>query len=260
MEFEDIIYEKREHIAKVMLNRPKTLNSMRPKTWGELIAAFEDAGADKKVGVVVLTGTGRSFCAGGDIHEFADIAGDKGIDLAEQVIKWNYVARTLPKPIIAAVNGLCYGYGNELLIVCDMAIASEDAIFCQPEMIVGSSPTSMVDEMLPLLIGYKRAMEFVVCRREWNAEEAARIGMINKVVPKDKLEEEVNAWCQRILEGSPQAIKFTKTIMNAHVDMLWPVLTLGMRAWTRLHPTEEWREGFHAFLEKRKPDYEQFRK
>ena len=261
MDFKDIIYEKKEGVAWITINRPKKLNAASLNVFRELFAANDDAAKDPDIGVVVSTGSGdKAFCVGGDIDEFVDAEGDFGIQVAEAGTRLSTVMRNSAKPIIAAVNGYCYGWGNEYLIFHDIAIASENAVFRQPEMIVGSSPVHGLNQLLPLLIGDKRAKEFILFRKLLTAKEAEGIGYVNKVVPQDKLYEEVKEYCRLILESSPQAIKLTKAMMNAHSDLLTPVLNLGIKAWTLMHGTEQWKEGFSAFLEKRKPDYSRFKK
>lgn len=261
MEFEDIIYEKRDGIARIILNRPEILNAVRLQTFKELLTAYTDAGEDTSVGVIITTGAGdKAFSVGGDVNEFQDISGDIGMKIGTAASKLALEMKNTPKPIIAAVNGLCFGWGNEYLIFCDMAIASEDAVISQPELIVGSSPMLGVTEMLPLLIGQKRAREFIFMAKRLKAKEAEQIGLINKVVPKDKLEVEVEKWCRIVLKMSPQAVRLAKTSMNASDDMLYPFIMHAVRMWRMMHGTEEWKEGMKAFLEKREPDFTKFRK
>jgi enoyl-CoA hydratase/carnithine racemase len=261
-QYEDIVYEKEagRNVARITLNRPDRLNAFRRHTFLELIEAYEDAASDPVMGVIVTTGAGRAFSTGGDLKEFASIPEGKSAPHQEAGIRLTCLMRSIPKPIIAAVNGPCYGFGNEYLLACDLAIASEDAVICQPELRVGSSPVNWVTQLFPILIGDKRAKEFVFLRRELSAKEAQSLGIVNKVVPKDKLEDEVNEWIKIILEGSPQAIKFAKTTMNAYSNLLYPVVELSIRAWGLMHKTEEFREGMKAAVEKRKPDYSRFRK
>jgi enoyl-CoA hydratase/carnithine racemase len=260
MDFENILYEKKDSVLWITLNRPEKLNAVTVNTFKELMVAHEEAARDPDIKVIVSTGAGdKAFCVGGDIDEFVNAEGDYGISVCEYGMRLTNAMRLSPKPIIAAVNGYCYGWGNEYLIFHDIAVATKNATFRQPEMAVGSSPVHGLDQLLPFLVGDKRAKEFILFRKLLTAEEAERIGYINRVVPRDKLIETVNEYCQLILESSPQAIKFTKTVMNAHSDLMYPVQTLAFRAWTLLHGTEQWKEGFGAYLEKRKPDFNKFK-
>lgn len=260
MDFENILYEKRDGVLWITLNRPKKLNAVTVNTFKELWKAYEEAAQDPEIKVIVSTGAGeKAFCVGGDVDEFINAAGDYGSMVCEYGLRLTNAMRMSQKPIIAAVNGYCYGWGNEYLILHDIALAVEDASFRQPEMGLGSSPAHGLNQLLPLLIGDKRAKEFVLFRKLLTAQEAERIGYINRVVPRDKLHETVNEYCQLILESSPQAIKLTKTMMNAHSDLMYPIQTLGFRAWTLLHGTDQWKEGFSAYLEKRKPDFSKFK-
>jgi enoyl-CoA hydratase/carnithine racemase len=260
MDFENILYEKKDAVLWITLNRPKKFNAVTMNTFKELMVAHEEAAADPDIKVIVSTGAGdKAFCVGGDLDEFVNAAGEYGTRVCEYGLRLTNAMRLSPKPIIAAVNGYCYGWGNEYLIFHDIAVATEDATFRQPEMGVGSSPVHGLNQLLPLLVGDKRAKEFILFRKLLTAQEAEQIGYINRVVPKDKLIDTVNEYCQLILESSPQAIKLTKTMMNAHSDLMYPVQTLGFRAWTLLHDTEEWKEGFNAVVEKRKPDFSRFK-
>lgn len=260
MNFENILYEKRDGVLWITLNRPEKYNAVTVDTFKELLIAHEEAARDPDIKVVVSTGTGdKAFCTGGDLDEFVSAEGDYGIDVCEYGMRLTNAMRLSPKPIIAAINGYCYGWGNEYLIFHDIAVAADNATFRQPEMVVGSSPVHGLNQLLPLLIGDKRAKEFILFRKILTAQEAERIGYINKVVPKNQLNEAVEDYCRMILESSPQAIKLTKTMMNAHSDLMYPIQTLGFRAWTLLHGTEQWKEGFRAVVEKRKPDFSKFK-
>jgi len=260
-EYDDIIYEKRIELytARIVLNRPQILNAFRRHTLLELIDAYEDIASDDRIGVIITTGAGKAFSSGGDVKEFATIPEGKSVAHPESGFRLTSLMRSIPKPIIAAVNGVCYGFGNEYVMACDLAVASEDAIFCQPELRVGSTPINWVAQLYPMLIGEKRAKEFIFLRRELSAKEAESIGIINKVVPKEKLEETVNEWSRTILEGSPQAIKFAKTTMNAYSNLLYPIVELSIRAWSLTHQTEEFRAGMKAAVEGKRADYRKFR-
>jgi enoyl-CoA hydratase/carnithine racemase len=261
MDYKEILYEKKNGVVWITLNRPKKLNSVTVNMFKELQMAHEEAAQDPEVCAVVSTGAGeKAFCVGGDIDEFINAAGDYGTKVCEYGIRLTNAMRLSPKPIIAAINGYCFGWGNEYLIFHDIAVACEEATFRQPEMALGSSPVHGLNQLLPLLVGDKRAKEFILFRKLLTAQEAERIGYINRVVPRAKLQDTVEEYCQLIRESSPQTIKLTKTMMNAHSDLMYPIQTLGFRAWTLLHGTAEWKEGFGAFLEKRKPNWGKFKR
>lgn len=258
---DDVVYEKNGNVARITINRPEKLNAVRQQTIRELLNAFEAAEADDSVAVVVLTGKGeRSFTAGGDITEFGESNPYNAFkELVPTLLKLAHVMRNMGKPIIGAVNGYAMGFGFEILLFCDLAIASENASFAITEMRVGSGGSYGATQWLARLVGEKRAREIIFMARRVEAEEAERIGLVNKVVPADKLYEEVDMWCQRLLEMSPQSLRIAKTSMNSGTDMLYSSFVHGMSIWAFLNGSEEWNEGMHAFLEKRDPDWDRFR-
>lgn len=256
MEFEDIIYAKKEGVAKITINRPKVLNALRSKTYREMTEALEDADFDPEVGVIVITGAGdRSFSTGGDARETGKEGGyirEKGGD-HESV---HQLIREIPKPVIAAVNGYAVGAGNVLQMLCDLTIASETARFSEPGPIVGSLNGC---PHIALLVGEKKAKEISFLGRMYTAHEALEMGLINNVVPSDKLEEEIDAWCKEILRRSPTALAWIKTEYNATSAQLWGINSLTGRFISQYWKTEESREGRQAYLEKRPPDFSRFR-
>lgn len=261
MQFEDILYQKKEGIATITINRPKVYNAFRSQTIAELIAAFEDAEDDQSVGVIVLTGAGdRAFCSGGDVAEMGDLSSQSGLRFTKQVMKLILAIRGTGKPVIARVNGYCLGGGNELNLACDLTIASENSRFGQVGPTVGSAPIMEGTQMLPRVVGEKKAREIVFLCQQYTAHEAAEMGWINKVVPQDKLDEEVDRWCKRILELSPQSLRIAKTSLNFESDMLFPSLVHGRQMLCQIYGGEEIKEGMNAFLKKRRPDFGKFRK
>ena len=261
MEFETIIYEKKDNIAKITMNRPKVYNAVNLRMMKDLVAAFEDVELDRSVGVLVITGAGdKAFNTGGDINEFRDSDVNNARVVVSQCLKIAALMRDMGKPIIAAVNGWCTGWGLELCVFCDLVIAEEHAIFSQTELMVGSSPMFGATEIFPRLIGERKAREAIFLAKRFSAKEAEEIGLINKVVPDGKLMEAVDEWCQRILDMSPQSVRFAKNSMNSESGLLQSVLIHCLNQWTLFHESPEWKEGMSAFLEKRKPDFRQFRK
>jgi dihydroxynaphthoic acid synthetase len=261
MEFEDILYEKKDNVARITFNRPNLYNAVRPQTIEELLKACEDADMDPTIGVLVITGAGgKAFSAGGDINEFGDSNPRKAWLIARTCMLLTETIRGMGKVVIAAIDGYAMGFGCELVCFCDLAIATEGSSLAITELKVGSGGTYGGTQMFPRLMGEKKAREAIFLAKRFDAYEAEKVGLINKVVPKDKLEEEVDAWCDRILEMSPQSVRVAKTSLNFESDLLQPSYRHGLLAWTLLHDSEEWNEGMKAFLEKRKPDFGKFRK
>jgi len=261
MQFEDILYAKSEGIARITINRPKVLNSFRSKTLDELAAAFEDASLDGTVGVVVLCGAGeKAFCAGGDISEMGELNSAAGRNFLGKCLKVSTAIRNCSKPVIAMVRGYCLGGGHELHLMCDITLAAESAQFGQTGPMVGSVPIWGGTQMLPRIVGEKKAREIIFLCRRYSAQEAESMGLINKAVPADKLEEETQAWCRRILEMSPQALNLAKVSLNFETDLMYASFVHGTQMLSLAYETDEIKEGMTAFLEKRKPDFGKFRK
>ncbi|MBI5117256.1 enoyl-CoA hydratase/isomerase family protein [Candidatus Poribacteria bacterium] len=261
MEFEDITYEKKDGIARVTINRPKVLNAFRSKTLDELAFAFDDAGNDAGVGVVVLSGAGeKAFCAGGDISEMGELSPSAGRKFLGKCVKASTAIRNCSKPVIAMVRGYCMGGGHEIHLMCDLTIAGESAQFGQTGPTVGSVPIWGGTQMLPRVVGEKKAREIIFLCKRYSARQAEEMGLVNKVVPDDKLEEETMAWCKRILEMSPQALSVAKVSLNFESDLLYASFVHGAEMLRLVYGTEEIKEGMSAFLQKRKPDFGKFRK
>ena len=263
--FQDIIYEKKDRVANIIINRPEKLNACTPITVHEICKAFIDAWTDKKVGVVVFTGAGdRAFCVGGD-QSIRDLGGYKYPEELEGTIAalplevgWQIVTfliRHIPKPVIARVNGYAIGGGHVWQVNCDLSIASDRAKFGQAGPRVGSFDPGFGTGDLWKCVGLKRAKEIWYLCRIYSAEEAYRMGLVNAVVPHEKLDEEVQRWCDEILEKSPTALKMLKYAFLAETDGLAGITELGVGGLSLYYGTEESIEGKRAFFEKRKPDF-----
>lgn len=260
MPYGDIIYEKQDGIARITINRPEVLNAFRTKTLQEIAEALTDAELDASVGVVILTGAGdKAFCVGGDSKEVTGGAG-----YAREMDYWHnrvhQAIRSIPKPVIAAVNGWCIGGGNVLQVVCDLTIAVETARFGQAGPRVGSFDAGFGAAYLARVVGEKKAREIWFLCRQYTAQEALAMGMINAVVSREKFVKEVEAWANEILDLSPTALKFLKYSFNADSDNIYGMENLGMAAVRMYWQSDEAYEGRKAYLEKRKPDWSGFRK
>jgi 2-ketocyclohexanecarboxyl-CoA hydrolase len=265
MVFSDILYEKADGIATVTLNRPQVMNAFRARTVDELIQAFNDAWADREIGVVVLTGAGdRAFCVGGDQKARGaagnDYGGQSRSDLGLDIEDLHTVIRSIPKPVIAAVNGYAIGGGHVLHVVCDLSIASDQAVFGQVGPRVGSVDPGFGTAYLARVVGEKKAREIWYLCRQYSAAEAEQMGLVNKVVPHAELMSEVHRWCDEILDKSPTALKLAKYSFNADTAHIAGIAQLGMSALGLYYGTEEAREGNRAFIEKRPVNFRQFRR
>jgi dihydroxynaphthoic acid synthetase len=256
MTLDYVLYEKKDRIARVTINRPEVRNALDSKTREELAMAIEDAWIDDDIGVIVLTGAGdKAFSAGGDLSWIADP--NRKVDSYYMLVHYRLgtAMRCCGKPIIARVSGFCVGGGNELNMLCDLTIASEDSIFAQAGPLVGSAPIWYGLQQLQHSVGDKKAREIVYLCNRYTAKEAEQMGWVNKVVPKDKLDEEVDAWCKRLLEMSPQSLRIAKTQINFSSDMSHPQITHGLELARFFLKSPQMVEGATAFLEKRKPDF-----
>ena len=257
MAFEDIMYDEKDGVATITINRPKVMNAFRGQTVEELIQAFGRAGWNKAIGVIVLTGTGdKAFCTGGDQSAKSssyDGRGTIGLPLDEL----HTVIRDVPKPVIARVQGYAIGGGNVLAALCDLTIASDKAVFGQVGPKVGSVDPGYGTAYLARLVGEKKAREIWYLCRRYSAEEALAMGLINCVVAHDRLDAEIDKWCQEIMAKSPTALAIAKRSFNADSDHIRGIGALGVQALALYYDTPEAKEGVEAFLEKRPP---QFRK
>lgn len=264
-DFEDITYKKHDGMARIAFNRPDVRNAFRPKTIFEMYAAFADAREDTSIGVVLLTGEGPAkdgkyaFCSGGDqkIRGHAGYVGDDGIPRLN-VLDLQRLIRSMPKPVIALVAGYAIGGGHVLHVICDLTIAADNAIFGQTGPKVGSFDGGFGSSYLARIVGQKKAREIWYLCRQYNAQEALDMGLVNKVVPVDQLEAEGIQWAQEILEKSPIAIRCLKSAFNADVDGQAGIQELAGNATLLYYMSEEGKEGKNAYVEKRKPDFRQF--
>lgn len=265
--YKDIIYEKMDGIAKITINRPEKRNAFRPETVFEMYDAFSDAREDQTIGVILLTGYGPAkdgkyaFCSGGD----QSIRGDMGYVGKDGVPRLNVLdlqklIRTIPKVVIALVAGYAIGGGHVLHVVCDLTIAADNAIFGQTGPKVGSFDGGFGSSYLARLVGQKKAREIWYLCRQYNAQEALDMGLINKVIPVDKLEEEGVEWATEILQHSPMAIRVLKSAFNAELDGQTGIQELAGNATLLYYMSEEAQEGKKAYNEKRKPNFKKFPK
>jgi naphthoate synthase len=258
--YEDIRYEKAEGIAKVTIRRPEVRNAFRPQTVSEMERAFSDARDDGAIGVVILTGEGtEAFCSGGDQR----VRGEAGYVGTDRIPRLNVLdlqrqIRTLPKPVIAMVAGYAIGGGHVLHLMCDLTICAENARFGQTGPRVGSFDGGYGASYLARVVGQKRAREIWFLCRQYDARQALEMGLVNAVVPLERLEEETVAWCREILANSPMALRVLKAAMNADCDGQAGLQELAGNATLLFYMTPEGQEGRDAFLEKRPPDFGKF--
>lgn len=258
--FTDIKFHKTEGIAKITINRPRVRNAFRPLTVDEMCRALDDARKDEQIGVIILTGEGEeAFCSGGD----QKIRGEAGYRDEHQMQQLNVLdfqrqMRVCPKPIIAMVSGYAVGGGHVLHLMCDLTIAADNAIFGQTGPRVGSFDGGYGAAYLARIVGQKKAREIWFLCRQYNATQALEMGLINAVVPYERLEEETVRWCKEILANSPIAIRCLKAALNADCDGQAGLQELAGNATMLYYMTEEAQEGKNAFLEKRTPDFSKF--
>ena len=258
--FEEILFEEYNHIAKVTINRPRYRNAFTPKTVWEMSQAFNYCREALDIRVVILTGAGdKAFCSGGDMH----VKGHGGYIGTDGVPRLNVLdlqmqIRRLPKPVIAMVNGYAIGGGHVLHVVCDLSIASENAIFGQTGPKVGSFDAGFGASYLARIVGQKKAREIWFLCRQYSAVEAERMGLVNKVVPFDRLEDECIEWAETMIERSPLALRMMKAGFNAELDGQAGIQELAGDATMLYYTLDEAQEGGKAFLEKRKPDFDKY--
>lgn len=261
-EFTDIHYHKFDGVAKITINRPEVRNAFRPLTVTEMMRALDDARDDEQIGVVILTGQGeKAFCSGGD-QRIRGSAGykDKGGTDRLNVLEFQRQIRTCPKPVIAMVAGYAIGGGHVLHLMCDLTIAAENAVFGQTGPKVGSFDGGYGASYMARIIGQKKAREIWFLCRQYSANQALEMGLVNTVVPYDCLEEETLQWCREILAHSPLAIRCLKASLNADCDGQAGIQELAGNATMLYYMSEEGQEGRNAYLEKRKPDFSKFPK
>ena len=258
--FEEILFEEYNHIAKVTINRPRYRNAFTPKTVWEMSQAFNYCRETLDIRVVILTGAGdKAFCSGGDMH----VKGHGGYIGSDGVPRLNVLdlqmqIRRLPKPVIAMVNGYAIGGGHVLHVVCDLSIASDNAIFGQTGPKVGSFDAGFGASYLARVVGQKKAREIWFLCRQYSAVEAERMGLVNKVVPFNRLEDECIEWAETMIERSPLALRMMKAGFNAELDGQAGIQELAGDATMLYYTLDEAQEGGKAFLEKRKPDFDKY--
>lgn len=261
-EYSDVLYYKADGIAKIVINRPDVRNAFRPQTVKELQDAFADAREDAEIGVVILTGKGdQAFCSGGD----QSVRGSSGYMDQDEVPRLNVLdlqrqIRTLPKPVIAMVAGYAVGGGHVLHMICDLTIAAQNAQFGQTGPRVGSFDGGWGASYMARIVGQKKAREIWFLCRLYDAQQALNMGLVNRVVPLDRLETETVQWCREILANSPTAIRILKAALNADCDGQAGLQELAGNATMLFYMTEEAQEGKRAFLEKRAPDFKKFKR
>lgn len=260
--YSDIKYERtKDGIAKITINRPEVRNAFRPETVGELIDAFNHARDDMTTGVVLLTGEGdEAFCSGGDqrVRGKGGYVGKRDKLPRLNILDVQKQIRYLPKPVIAVVAGYAIGGGHVLHLICDLTIAADNARFGQTGPKVGSFDAGYGASYLARVVGHKRAREIWYLCRQYDAQEALLMGLVNTVVPLKRLHAEAMKWAREILEKSPTAIRFLKAAFNADTDGLAGLQQLAGDATLLYYLTEEANEGKTAFLEKRKPDWSKY--
>jgi len=260
--YSDILYHKAEGIAKITINRPRVRNAFRPQTVVQMMRALDDARDDATIGVVILTGAGdKAFCSGGDIGVRGDdgYKDERGVERLN-VLDFQRQIRTCPKPVIAMVAGYAIGGGHVLHLLCDLTIAAENARFGQTGPRVGSFDGGYGASYMARIVGQKKAREIWFLCRQYDAQQALAMGLVNTVVPLERLEEETVAWCREILANSPLAIRCLKAALNADCDGQAGLQELAGNATLLFYMSEEGQEGRNAYLQKRKPDFSRFPK
>mgnify|MGYP003600475679 FL=1 len=261
-DFKEILFEEYNNIAKITINRPRYRNAFTPLTVKEMSEAFLYCRESLDIRVVILTGAGdKAFCSGGDMH----VKGRGGYVGGDGVPRLNVLdvqmqIRRLPKPVIAMVNGYAIGGGHVLHVVCDLTIASENAVFGQTGPKVGSFDAGLGASYLARIVGQKKAREIWYMCRQYSAREAEQMGLVNKVVPFDKLEDECVEWAETMMERSPLALRMMKAGFNAELDGQAGIQELAGDATMLYYTLDEAQEGGRAFLEKRKPDFDKYPK
>ena len=261
-EYEDILFDYYDGIAKITINRPRVYNAFRPKTNDEILDALKICRYDPSIDVVILTGAGdKAFCSGGD-QNYKGLGGyiDEDGTPRLNVLDVHKAIRSLPKPVIAMVNGYAIGGGHVLHVVCDLTIASDNARFGQTGPKVGSFDGGFGATYLARHVGQKRAREIWFLCDQYTADEAYQMGMVNKVVPFEQLEDETVAWCRKIQSKSHTAIRMLKRAFNAELDGQVGLMEFAGDATLMFYLMEEAQEGKRAFLEKRDPDFKKFPK
>ncbi|MCG8699162.1 MAG: 1,4-dihydroxy-2-naphthoyl-CoA synthase [Bacteroidales bacterium] len=261
-EYEEIKFEFFEGIAKMTINRPRYRNAFTPDTTKELCDAMVHCRENQDISTVVITGEGdKAFCSGGDqnVKSWAGYIGKDGVPRLN-ILDFQKQIRSLPKPVVAMVNGYAIGGGHVLHVVCDLSIASENAIFGQTGPKVGSFDAGFGSSYLARVVGQKKAREIWFLCEQYSAQEALEMGLVNKVVPNEDLEDTTVEWCKKMMQRSPLALRMIKMGLNAELDGQAGIQELAGNATMLYYMTEEAQEGKNAFLEKRAPDFQKYPK
>ena len=259
-DYKEILFEVTDDVAWITINRPQVRNAFREQTLDELIEAIKSTREDPSIVAAVVTGAGdKAFSAGGDFDAMMKLNRANAMHWNDRMLELAMAIRGVPIPVIAMVHGACMGGGHELALWCDLVISAEDGVFGQTGAKVGACPTVGATQYIPRLIGDRLAKEMIFLCRTFTADEAVKIGLINKVVPKDKLRKETESWCQQMRGYSGQTLRATKKSLNFESDELYASWQQGMELLAEIWGSEESLEGMNAFLEKRKPDFHQFR-
>ena len=259
-EYKEILLEVSDDVAWITINRPQVRNAFREQTLDELTEAVKSTREDASIVAAVITGAGdKAFSSGGDFDAMMKLNRANAMHWNDRMLGLAMAIRGVPIPVIAMVHGACMGGGHELALWCDLVISAEDGVFGQTGAKVGACPTVGATQYIPRLIGDRLAKEMIFLCRTFTADEAVKIGLINKVVPKAKLREETEAWCQQMKGYSGQTLRATKKSLNFESDELYASWQQGMELLAEIWGSDESLEGMNAFLEKRKPDFHQFR-
>ena len=261
-EYKEILFTFQDGIAKISINRPHVHNAFTPLTVKEMIDAMNICRDEEKIGVIILTGEGgKAFCSGGD-QSVRGHGGYVGEDTVPRlnVLDFQKQIRSIPKPVIAMVAGWAIGGGHVLHVVCDLTVAADNARFGQTGPVVGSFDGGFGASYLARIVGQKKAREIWYLCDQYDAQEALDMGLVNKVVPLEKLEETTVSWCHKILQKSPLALRLLKSSFNAELDGQAGIQELAGNATLLYYLSEEAKEGRNAFIEKRKPDFSKFPK
>jgi dihydroxynaphthoic acid synthetase len=258
--YKDIVYTVMDQVAWVTINRPHVLNACRELTLDEIAEAIRSTRDDPSIACVVVTGAGdRAFCSGGDFTSMMRLNWVVASHWNERMLNCAMTIRGVSIPVIAMVNGWCMGGGNELALWCDVVVASDNAVFGQTGAKVGACPTVGATQYLPRIIGERLAREMIFCARRFTAREAVDIGLANHCVPLSELRNKTLELCEEIKSHSPQTLRMTKVSLNHESDNLYASWRAGMELLAHVWGSDESLEGMRAFVEKRKPDFNQFR-
>jgi dihydroxynaphthoic acid synthetase len=262
MQYQDILYEKKDGVGRITINRPDTYNSIVGQTIVEMTHAVTDSAQDPEIGVIVFTGAGeKSFSSGGHLKALNERTSDDCRNHMRLFAHLAVAIRTCGKPVIAAVNGYAVGAGHELHLMCDLTIAAEHAKFGQTGAKIGSVPVAGAVQLLPRMVGEKKAREILFMCKQYTAKEALEMGLVNVVVPMAELYPTVEQWCREILEKSPESLRIAKLALNQESDQnLWGGMYSGFEMLSLHTGSPEFKEGTISFVEKRKADFRPFRR